>query len=73
MSVVTKFSGENAFDPSLLETMGKAYQLGCIALNGRPATDREKLARLIVEMARDGEHSTSDLCSKAANQITPPN
>jgi len=61
------------FDQEAIDAMAKAFDIGCGALKGRPKLDEERLARLIVESARDGIRDPAQLCVKALNAITAPN
>jgi hypothetical protein len=67
------FERRGWFDPVDLAAMTKAYELGCIAINGRPATEKERLATMIVELARCGERDVVLLSAKAVNAVTSPN
>ena len=73
MTFPIDFSDNGAFDPIATEAMGKAFELGCIALKGRPLDERERLARLIIEAAKDGLRDPVQLSVKAVNNITAPN
>lgn len=66
-SIIIDFSKQGAFGPEAVEAMGKAYELGCTALVGRAETDKEKLARRIIELAQDGLLDPAQL-SVAARQ-----
>jgi hypothetical protein len=64
------FERRGSFDPVDLAAMAKAYDLGCIAIRRWPATDKERLAAMIVEFARRGERDVIQLSVNAVNAVT---
>ena len=73
MSVAVDFSEQGAFDEAAIAVMSKAYEFGCVALKDRPEGDKERLARLIIDLAKEGERDVVNLCSKAVNAIAALN
>jgi hypothetical protein len=57
----------DAFDPEVLEALGKAYDMALAALHdvGQPKVVREVLARRIVKAAMRGERDPAKLCATA--------
>jgi hypothetical protein len=57
----------DAFDPEVLEVLGKAYDMALAALQdaGQPEVVREVLARRIIKAAKKGERDTAKLCAVA--------
>jgi hypothetical protein len=70
MSVTTDFSKEGAFDPAAIKIMAEAYRLGCVAIEGRPESDKARLAGLILEAVKDGERDVAKMCVTAVNAVT---
>ena len=62
----------HAFDQATIAAMAKAYEIGCLTIKGRADSDKDRLARLIIEIAKDGERDPVQLCAKAVNRITSP-
>jgi len=73
MSLILEQANGGSFDPAAIAVMSKAYELGCAAIEGQPESDKERLARLIVELAKDGERDLSKLCIQAVNAMYVPN
>lgn len=65
-------SEEKAFDQATISAMTKAYEFGCIVIRECPERDKDRLARLIIDLAKDGERDPVQLCAKAVNRIMSP-
>jgi hypothetical protein len=63
------FDQRGSFDPVDIAVMAKAYELGCRVIAGRPETDWEKLAELIVAHAKTGERDPNVLHQRALNDL----
>ncbi len=57
----------DVFDPEVLKTLGKAYDMALAALHdiGQPEVVREVLARRIIRAAKKGECDAAKLCAVA--------
>src|SRR5215204_652409 len=62
------------FDQEAIDAMAKAFEIGCGVLKGRPKpeVDEERLAQLIIQVAREGIRDPAQLCANALNAIIPP-
>ncbi len=69
--VATDFARYGVFDPDAIEDMAEALELGCVALGAR--ANRERLAMLIVELAKEGTRDPAQLSASAVNVISAPN
>jgi hypothetical protein len=69
--VARDFSRYAVFDPDAINGMATALELGSVVLGVR--VDRERLALLIVELAKEGVRDPAQLCTKAVNAIIAPN
>jgi hypothetical protein len=67
------FSRHGVVDPTAVAVMSKAYEMGCVAIRGRPEGDKERLAHIIVGLAMAGERDVVKLSAKAVNAVTSPN
>ena len=64
------FSSNEAFDPTAIQAMDKAFKLACIALRERQQADEERLARLIVQAVKEGLPDPAELSERAVRNMT---
>ena len=64
------FSSNEAFDPTAIQAMDKAFKLACIALRERQQADEERLARLIMQAIKEGLRDPAELSARAVSNMT---
>ena len=70
MRIPIDVSPNEAFDPTAIQAMDKAFELACLALRKRQQADQERLARLIIQAFKEGLRDPAELSARAVNNMT---
>jgi hypothetical protein len=70
-AAILPFFKDAAFDPGTTETMGRAFEQACTALqdSGQPDLVKEVIAKRIVQVAEPGERDPDKLCERALKAL----